>query len=278
MLVSSNELLQKAKEGNYAIPSPDYFDLDSLRVYASVAEELGLPIILAYAQAHKDVCSLQEAALIGKFIANQVSVPVALHLDHGVDEDFIKEAIDLGFTSVMMDASMDSFEENVRKTKRIVDYAHPLGVSVEAEIGHVGSGVNYENHANTDSVYTEVADAVAFVKETNVDSLAVSIGTAHGVYKGVPKINFERLEALAKSVDVPLVLHGGSSSGDDNLHQCAISGISKINIFTDFLTGAMDEIKAKEPQDYLKLKEVANEGMKKVLKHYYEVFHMVKHD
>lgn len=278
MLVSSKELLQKAKEGNYAIPSPDYFDLDSLRVYANVAEELNCPIILAYAQAHQKVCSLQEAALIGKYIASQVSVPVALHLDHGVDEAFILEAIDLGFTSVMIDASMDSFEDNIRKTKKVVDYAHRRGVSVEAEIGHVGSGENYENHSNSDSVYTEVEDAIAFVEATNVDSLAVSIGTAHGVYKGVPNINFERLEALAKSVDVPLVLHGGSSSGDENLHQCAISGISKINIFTDFLIGAMDEIKKCEPKDYLKLKEDSNNGMKKVLKHYYEVFNMVKHD
>lgn len=272
MLVNSKEILSKAKQEGYAVPAPDFIDLDSARSYVQGAEAIGKPIILSFAQAHHNVISLEEAALIGKYVAQNASVPIVLHLDHGTDIDFIKKGIGLGFTSVMIDASMDTFEENIRKTKEVVDYAHKHNVTVEAEIGHVGSGDNYENHDHTDSIYTEVEEAKKFVEQTNVDSLAVSIGTAHGKYKGVPQINFERLEELKNAVHVPLVLHGGSGSGDDNLKRCAHNGISKINIFTDFLVGAMNEINEKKPTEYFDLKVCANDGMKKVLNHYFDVF------
>lgn len=272
MLVSSKELLLQAKKDGFAIPAPDFIDLDSARAYVNVANKLGKPIILSYAQAHEDMLNVYEAAAIGKQIAQSVDVPIVLHLDHGSDEKLIKKAIDLGFTSVMIDASMDSFEQNVRRTKAIVDYAHPHGVSVEAEIGHVGSGLNYENHDECDSIYTNVKDAIAFVEQTGVDSLAVSIGTAHGVYKGTPVLSFERLKELQKAIEVPLVLHGGSGSGDENLHRCAMEGISKINIFTDFMIGAMKEIEQVQPKDYFELKKAANRGMEDVLSHYFKVF------
>lgn len=272
MLVTSKEVLENAKKNGYAVPAPDFIDLDSARAYVAVATKEQKPIILSFAQAHQEMISLEEAATIGKQVAQSTEVPIVLHLDHGTDEDFIKKAIDLGFTSVMMDASMDSFEENVKKTKSVVEYAHAHGVTVEAEIGHVGSGLNYENHDECDSVYTEVEDAVKFVELTNVDSLAVSIGTAHGVYKGTPVLSFERLHELSDALSIPLVLHGGSGSGDDNLHRCAMEGISKINIFTDFMIGAMDEIKKTDPKDYFELKKAANKGMEDVLTHYFKVF------
>lgn len=272
MLVTSKEILQNAKDEGYAICAPDFIDLDSARAYVKIAQEEGKPIILSYAQAHSDMLNVKEAATIGKQIAESVDVAIVLHLDHGTDEALIKEAIDLGFTSVMIDASMDSFEENVKRTKAIVEYAHAHNVCVEAEIGHVGSGLNYENHEECDSVYTDVKDAIAFVKQTNVDSLAVSIGTAHGIYKGTPKINFDRLHELKEALDIPLVLHGGSGSGDDNLHRCAMEGISKINIFTDFMTQAMKEIQHVQPKDYFELKKAANKGMEDVLHHYIKVF------
>lgn len=272
MLVTSKEVLTNAKNGEYAVPAPDFIDLDSARAYVNVAQREKKPIILSYAQAHQEMLSLEEAAVIGKEVGANASVPIVLHLDHGTDAAFIKKAIDLGFTSVMMDASMDSFDENVRKTKEVVDYAHARGVSVEAEIGHVGSGLNYENHDECDSVYTEVADAVEFVALTNVDSLAVSIGTAHGVYKGTPVLSFDRLHELRDALQIPLVLHGGSGSGDENLHRCAIEGISKINIFTDFMIGAMKEIQTRNPKDYFELKKAANKGMEDVLTHYFKVF------
>lgn len=272
MLVTSKELFKQAQENHYAIPAANFFDLDSARAYTSVANQMNKPLILAFAQAHLEMMSLEEAALVGKYLAKKAAVPVVLHLDHGQDENIIKQAIDLGFTSVMIDASQDSFEENVRRTKAIVDYAHAREVVVEAEIGFVGSGVNYENHDQSDSIYTEVADAVAFVNQTQVDSLAVSIGTAHGFYKGTPKISFERLAELKAALPTPLVLHGGSSSGDINLKRCATEGITKINIFTDFITAAMKEIEGVKPTDYFELKKLANQAIEQTLSHYYEVF------
>lgn len=273
MLVSSKELYKIAEENNFAIPATNFIDLDSARTYVETAEKLKKPLILAFAESHMELISLEEAALIGKFLAEKSKMPVVLHLDHGETEEVIKKAIELGFSSVMIDASRDSIEENIRKTKSIVDYAHSKNVVVEAEIGHVGSGVNYETPEETDSIYTEVEDAIKFVEETNVDSLAVSIGTAHGFYKGTPKINFERLAEIYEAVSVPLVLHGGSSSGDENLEKCATSGISKINIFTDFLTAAIQKINAEKPEDYIRLKGISNTGMEEMLTHYFNVFH-----
>lgn len=271
MLVNSREVLQQAKMKGVAIVAPDFIDLDSARCFVQVAEELNRPIILSFAQAHHELISLEEAALIGKLLAKNAKVPIVLHLDHGTDFDFIRQAIDAGFTSVMMDASMESFAENVRKTQEVVAYAHARDVTVEAEIGHVGSGDNYENHEHTDSIYTDVNQAIEFAKLTQIDSMAVSIGTAHGAYKGVPKINYERLEELRNALTIPLVLHGGSGSGNENLRNCAHQGISKINIFTDFLVGAMNEISGNQASDYLSLKNDANGGMKKVMRHYIEL-------
>ncbi|WP_379947173.1 ketose-bisphosphate aldolase [Enterococcus devriesei] len=272
MLVTSKELFKVSREKCCAIPAPNFIDAQSMKDYVEVAEELGLPVILALAEVHLEFITLEEAAYFGKFYAEKVNVPVVLHLDHGMTPSIIKKAIDVGFTSVMIDASQDDFETNVKKTKEIIEYAHPRGVVVEAEIGHVGSGVNYENHEETDSQYTTVEDAVKFVEETNVDSLAISIGTAHGMYKGVPKINFDRLQEIASAIPTPLVLHGGSSSGDENLNQCGLKGISKINIFSDLINAAQDGIIQENPTNYLDLKKVASKSMKNCLRHYYEVF------
>ena len=199
-------------------------------------------------------------------------MPIVLHLDHGEDFDFIKQAIDLGFTSVMIDASKESLENNIEITKKVVDYAHPRNVTVEAELGHVGAGTNYENHETTDSIYTEVKDVQTFIENTNVDSLAISIGTAHGAYKGTPVLNFERLAEIKQITDVPLVLHGGSSSGSANLNRCATSGIAKINIFTDFLNAAYQKNMNGQPKDYLEMKQLSNEAMAETLEACYKVF------
>lgn len=272
MLVTSKELFRLAEEGKFAIPATNFIDLDSARTYVDTAEDLKLPLILAFAQQHEEFISLEEAALIGKYLAEKSSMPVVLHLDHGQDFDFIKRAISLGFSSVMIDASKDTLEENIRKTKEVVEYAHQHGVVVEAEIGHVGSNQSYEDKNETDSIYTEVADAKYFAEQTGVDSLAVSIGTAHGLYKGTPKLNFERLFDIYQAVDIPLVLHGGSSSGDANLTKCVDNGIRKINIFTDFLNAAYLEIKKDKASDYVEMKAEANTAMKVTLQRYFEVF------
>uniref|UniRef100_UPI00403F6CCA class II fructose-bisphosphate aldolase n=1 Tax=Candidatus Enterococcus willemsii TaxID=1857215 RepID=UPI00403F6CCA len=272
MLVTSKDLYNQAQDRKYAIPAPNFIDIESMKAYLEVAEELKLPVILALAEAHLELISLEEAALNGKYFAEKAKVPVVLHLDHGMTPNIIKKAIDIGFTSVMIDASQEEFEVNVARTKEIISYAHARGVVVEAEIGHVGSGENYENHEQTDSKYTTVEDAVRFVEQTNVDSLAISIGTAHGMYKGKPEINFERLKEIASAVSTPLVLHGGSSSGDANLRRCSQEGITKINIFSDLVNEAMSKINNENPVNYLEVKAMAKQGMKECLAHYYDVF------
>lgn len=276
MLVNSKELFKVSQERKFAIPATNFIDLDSARSYVETAEKLKRPLILAFAESHMDMLSLEEAALIGKYLAKKSTMPVVLHLDHGETFSVIEKAIDLGFSSVMIDASKDSLSENIQKTKKVVEIARPKNISVEAEIGHVGSGVNYETSEKTDSIYTEVSDAKEFVLETQVDSLAISIGTAHGFYKGEPKINFERLKEIREAISTPLVLHGGSSSGDRNLERCATEGMSKINIFTDFLTSAMNEIEKSQPTDYIQLKKEANYAMSQTLEHYFDVFHTME--
>ncbi|MDQ0177273.1 class II fructose-bisphosphate aldolase [Bacillus chungangensis] len=271
MLVTSKELFDIASKKKFAIPATNFVDQNTLRAYIKVAEKRQLPLIIAFAQAHHDVMSLEEAALLGRYYAENASVPVVLHLDHGQDIEFIKRAIDLGFTSVMIDASQDPFEENVYKTNDIINYAHPRGVVVEAEIGHVGSGDNYENHEHSESFYTTVEDAKHFYEKTKVDSLAISIGTAHGAYVGTPKINFDRLKEIAQVVPLPLVLHGGSSSGDTNLNRCAVNGIVKINIFTDLVNAAVRDLSVNE-QNYFEVQEQLRFRIEKCLEHYYSVF------
>ncbi len=277
MLVTSKELFRQARAKCFAIPSANFIDVDSLRWHVEVAEKLQLPLILALAEAHIGAnITLEDGAIMGRKYAEEASVPVVLHLDHGTDPQLIKRAIDLGFTSVMIDASMEDFDENVRRTREIIEYAHARGVVVEAEIGHVGVGhnigVSESGAASDDSSYTSVESAVDFCKATDVDSLAISIGTAHGLYKGTPKINFERLHEIAAATETPLVLHGGSSSGDENLNRCATEGISKVNIYTDFLVAAKKAIDDGQPDNYLALKKLAKEGMQKCLEHYYSVF------
>lgn len=174
----------------------NFFDLRSASAYLEVAEALNKPLILAFAQAHMDQFDLEDAAMIGRYLAKKASVPVALHLDHGTDETIIKQAIDLGFTSVMIDASQEKIEENIMKTKAIVAFARPREVAVEAELGHVGAGDNYEDHEHSDSIYTKASEVEKFIEMTDVDSLAISIGTAHGIYKGKPKISFNTLHDI----------------------------------------------------------------------------------
>ena len=270
MLVDGKSVLMAAKVGHYGIVAPDFLTLNAARVFVQTADALRTPILLSFAQGHAGLISLEEAALVGKYWAEKVKTPIVLHLDHGQDFDFLQRAITLGFTSVMLDASMKEMDENIRLTKEVVAYAHTKGVSVEAEIGHVGGASEGVEGETSETVYTTVEEAVAFVETTGVDSLAVSVGTSHGVYKSnkTPELNFERLRELAAAVPVPLVLHGGSGTGDENLRRAVRDGITKLNIYTDFLVGAMAEIKAAHTDSLIETQKAADEGMRKVLTHY----------
>lgn len=275
MLTSAKEILTHAKEKKYGVVAPDLWDLNTGRDYVQIAEELNAPLILSFAEAHQHLISLEEAAVIGSYLASSVKTPISLHLDHGTDFEYIKKAISLGFNSVMIDASMYSFEENVRRTKEVVDYAHAHNVSVEAEIGHVGGTTEtLAEQSSGESVYTTVEEAAAFIEQTKAGSLAVSIGTSHGVYKNQknPTLNFDRLHELANTIPVPLVLHGGSGTGDDNLKKCIAGGIAKVNVFTEFttatLTGAQKAIAEGNLKSFMRVQELADIEVKKVLRHY----------
>ena len=271
MLVSSQEMLRRAWEEGYAIPSPDFLDSNSARAYCQVAGEFKAPLILSFAEVHLEHLNIQEAALIGKFYAESADAPIALHLDHGVTFSVIEEAIACGFTSVMIDASKEELAENIRRTREVVELAHAHGVTVEAEIGHVGTEEEGNDHALAENVYTEVAAAQELVRATDVDSLAVSIGTKHGAYKGKPHISFGRLAELNEALGIPLVLHGGSGSGDDNLARCAKGGVAKVNLYTDFIVAARDAVYEQRPDSWPKMLSAGDEAMKDVLRHYYRV-------
>ena len=270
LVTNAKELLLKAKNGNYAIPSCNFIDLDSARVFCETAERLKLPLILSFAEVHKTMISLEEAALIGKYLAGKYDAPIILHLDHGTEAEYCCRAIDLGFTSVMIDASMLDFDGNVKVTKGVVEAAHRKGVQVEAEIGHVGSNVL----EGDGSLYTEPEEAAKFAAASGCDSLAVSIGTSHGVYKtGTPKLSFDVLHGIAAALpETPLVLHGGSGTGDENLARCSKEGISKVNICTDFYVAALEAVKNPALTDYFVAKEDSNKAIASTLEHYYKVF------
>lgn len=278
MLVTTKQMLTKAHKGGFAVPSANFIDYDTAKTYVTLAEQLNKPLILSFAEAHQEYLALKEAAYLAHYLANEARVDVALHLDHGTQPDVVLEAIKLGFTSVMIDASVESLDNNIRITKSIVSQAHKQGVPVEAEIGHVGAGANFEAHLQHDSIYTDVNEAIRFAAETNVDFLAVSIGTAHGVYAGVPKLNFERLQELHAAIDIPLVLHGGSSTGDENLRRCVANGIAKINIFTDFITAGVNAVNGHQFADYFAAKGAIQFSIAEVLQHYYTVFGTADHE
>lgn len=271
MLVTAKEMLGKARREGYAIPSPDFVDSNSVRAFVQVADELNAPLILSFAEVHQDHLSLEEAALLGRFYAERSRAPIALHLDHGTKPETIEEAIRLGFTSVMIDASNEKLAENIRRTKEVVVTAHAHGVDVEAEIGHVGTQEAGNPHALSENIYTEVDAAKELVEATDVDFLAVSIGTVHGAYRGTPALNFNRLAELNAALAMPLVLHGGSGSGDENLARCAQNGIAKVNLYTDFIVAARDRVYQEHPDHWLSLLEEGSAAMRDVLHRYYRV-------
>lgn len=273
MLVSSKDYLKDAKKNHYAFPHFNYWDSNSIRAEIAAAENQQLPIILAWAEKHSPEIEMEDALALGKYFGSKAKVPVILHLDHGVTPELVKEGVDKGFTSVMIDASDKDFDTNVSITQEIVEYAHSRGVVVEAEIGHVGT-----NSTEDDSKYTEVSVAKEFAKKTKVDSLAVSIGTSHGVYKiGTPKLNFDRLSELRKALDIPLVLHGGSSSGDANLRKAAELGITKVNIYTDLAMVSLHAAQARKFETEPEMAEAQRKAITDLSKHYYDVFETNKY-
>lgn len=245
MYVSMTEMLKKANEENYAVMAINCFNLETARGVIKAAELENAPIIINLVQEHLiNHCDSELITPIVKTLASRTSIKVALNFDHGQEVLFIKKAIDDGFSSVMVDASRFGLKGNIDMTKEVVNYAHPKGVSVEGEIGCLG--VTEGSAFTDDNMYTNPEDALKFAQETGIDALAISIGTSHGNYPEgmVPKFDFERLKTIKELTKMPLVLHGGSGSGKDNILKAVKYGINKINVGCDFMNANVEAIKA----------------------------------
>ena len=232
MLVDLKTVLGEARQHRYAVPAFDCTEDVLVRAILAAAEEKGAPVILMCLGV--DLAGSGFAYLPGliKAVADHHTIPVVLHLDHATDLDLIARALDAGFSSVMVDGSQLPFEENVRLTKAAVQLAHAQGVSVEGELGHVG-GMDLAASRCGESILTEADEVVRFVDQTGVDALAVSIGTAHGVYQSLPTLDIDRLRELNAVSSVPLVLHGGSGTPEDQIRRAVENGICKLNIYAD---------------------------------------------
>lgn len=233
MLVNSKEVLEKAKEGKYAVPHFNINNLEWARFILEECEKEKSPVILGVSEgAKKYMVGFHTVTEMVKAMVDelQITVPVVLHLDHGSSVASCKEAIDAGFTSVMIDASKYSVEENIQMTKEVVEYAHQKNVTVEAEIGHVGGE---EDGVADELAYAKIEDAIRLAKETGIDSLAPALGSVHGIYKGEPKLDFQRMMEIKEKTNLPLVLHGGSGIPDELIKKSVTCGICKLNINTD---------------------------------------------
>ncbi|MRH41462.1 ketose-bisphosphate aldolase [Aquibacillus halophilus] len=238
MLVTLKENLLKAEEGNYAVGAFNVPTLESARAAMEAAEELQAPIILAHAEAHNNIMPIELIGPILIDMARKATVPVTVHLDHGSSITIIKKAIAIGFTSVMIDASHMSLQENVKRVKEVVKYAHQHNVSVEAELGVMtSSGIGGEetyagNQDQSVDLYTDPIIAKEFVEKTKIDALAASFGTVHGIYSSVPQLDFERLKDIHENIKIPVVMHGGSGLSKKDYIRTINSGVRKINYYS----------------------------------------------
>lgn len=266
MLAGLNDVLLDAQKNHYAVGLFNTTDTDMLEAVISAAEEMRSPVIIGTAEVLLPYGSLQ---LIGPSMvhaAKNATVPVVVHFDHGLTKEKCMEAMQLGFTSIMFDGSAYGEEENIQQTREIVRIAHEVGITVEGEIGHVGT--IGEDDADGVDMYTTPEEAVHFVEATGVDALAVAIGTAHGTYVTKPILDIERLMAIRSSCDTPLVLHGGSGLSDDDFKNTIRNGIAKINVFTDLCVAGRKALKECEGS-YLemraeKVKAIKQEVIKKL--------------
>ena len=244
MLVNMNEVLRPAKANKYAVGLFNAVNLELARGIIAAAEATRSPVIMGTAEVLLPYGPLEEVSYYLIPMAKKASVPVVVHLDHGLSYDLCVKALKLGFSSIMYDCSTDSYEENVRKVKEMADIAHSYGATIEGELGHVGdnegSAEGSDHLADPSAFFTDPALAKDFVEKTGVDALAIAVGNAHGAYKLPPKLDFERIRTIAKTVDVPLVLHGGSGLTDNDFRQAIKDGISKVNIFTDINVAAVE--------------------------------------
>ncbi len=277
MLVTGNEILLDAQKRGYAVGAFNVNNMEIIQAIIEAAEETRSPVIIQASQGGIEYAGIDYLSGLAKVAAEKATVPVAIHLDHGTDFGQIVSCIRHGFSSVMIDASKLPLEENIAETKKITEIAHAVGVSVEAELGKIGGTEDHISVDEADATYTDPEEAKYFMEKTGVDSLAIAVGTAHGVYQGEPNIDFDRITEIAKLVDVPLVLHGSSGVAYEDLKEAISRGICKINIDTDLrasFTNTAIEYAKNNPDniDPRKMLGPAREAMKATIKEKMEVF------
>lgn len=261
MLANIKYWEELAQKKGFAIPHFNVWNAEMLMGVIDAAEETKAPIIISFGTGFIGNTIFEEFAPMMVSMAKNASVPVITHWDHGRSMEIVQNAYNYGMNSVMRDASAFPFEENIKLTKEVVDFFHPLGVPVEAELGHVGNETIYEE-ALSDYHYTDPSQAAEFVERTGCDSLAVAIGNVHGVYSSEPKIAFDVLEKVRKAVDIPIVLHGASGIPDDDIKTSISLGISKINIHTELCLAAMDAIRNNTDVSFLELERSVRTSVK----------------
>lgn len=273
-LVTLNDILPKAKKEGYAIGAFNYADMNTARGIIAAAEEEKSPVVLQIAESHFPYLPLREGGKLALDLAENSSIPVVVHLDHGTDMETCIKALRMGFSSVMLDFSQKSLAENISKTKEIVDFAHALGASVEGEVGVMtrDAGKGKPDYNNLTDTYTTVSEAKQFYEETGIDAMAISYGTVHGIYREKPILNFDRLHEIAEAVPVPLVVHGGSGLTDEEYKNSIKNGISKINYYSvmsfNATKGLREYLDSKKEQQVflydadLKIMELVKEDIK----------------
>ena len=240
MLVTMKEMLADAKKNHYAIPAFDVSNYEMMKAVLETCEEEKSPALLMTLGVDTEGRNLQLLSSMINGASNYFKIPICLHMDHATDIDFIKYGCDNGYSSVMYDGSVLPFDENARNTAIVTEYAHKKGITVEAELGHVGNasvGSISETGTDTDpgESLTVPEEVAKFVEITDVDALAVAIGTSHGVYQKTPELRIDRLDEITAVCNRPLVLHGGSGTPDDQMQNAIHHGITKINIYSDVL-------------------------------------------
>lgn len=241
-IVSFKNLLEKANKNSYAVGAFNISDLDTARAVIRGAEAENSPVIIQIWEGIFNYINADELVPYVRAEIEKSSVPVALHLDHAESFDKIANVIGTGFNSVMIDVSREALEENIRISSEVVNMAHNKGIEVEAELGHIGTG-DRSPETSREELLTDPVKAVEFVDKTNIDSLAVAIGTAHGVYSYEPKLDFNRLKKINENISIPLVLHGGSNTPEEGIKKSIELGISKINVATDLNIAYFNKLK-----------------------------------
>ncbi|WP_027417728.1 tagatose bisphosphate family class II aldolase [Aneurinibacillus terranovensis] len=270
MLVNTKEMLIKAQKEGYAVPAFNIHNLETIQVIVETANQLRSPVILAATPGTFSYAGRDYIQAIAEVAAKRYDTPIALHLDHHETLEEIKASLELGTKSVMIDASHHPFEENIKRVKEVADLAHTYGATVEAELGRLGGQEDDLVVDEADSFYTDPASAREFVERTGIDSLAVAIGTAHGLYKSEPKLDFDRLAKVREVVDVPLVLHGASGIPFEDVRRCIDLGACKVNIATELKIPFSDALRkflvenpdASDPRKYM---EPAKKAMKEAV-------------